>query len=69
MSLHLLQSEREDKTRGKHCMGHEDRGRIGFACMFNKNPILSPMADNTIIRGNMGGLGSLVFICEQTVFI
>ena len=37
-----------------------------FACMVGKNPQtlkLSPIADNAIIRGSIGGLGSLVYIC------
>ena len=48
----------------------EDRERICFAfisaCVVGKNPKtpkLSPMADDTMTRGGIGGLGSLVYIC------
>ena len=70
MSLHLLRSEREDAIRVKRHMAHKDQGRIVFAfdfvCMVSRNPKtnkLSPMADNIIKRGGLGGLGSLVYIC------
>ena len=54
MSLHLLQSEYEDKTHIKHCMAHEDHGHSGFACVVGKNQTtskLSPMADDAITEG------------------
>ena len=70
MSLHLLQSEREDETRKTSRMACEDHGRIGFMsvfeCMVGKNlktPKLSSMVDNAITRGGIGGLGSLMYIC------
>ena len=34
MLLHLLGSEREDKTRLKRGTARENRGRIGFAFVF-----------------------------------
>ena len=50
-------------------MPHKDRGRICikfiFACVVGNNPKtpnLSPMADNPIARGDIGGLGSPVYI-------
>ena len=67
--LHLLRSEREDKTRVKHRTARKDRGCIGFAfafaCVVGKNPKtpnLSPMADDAITQGGIGGLGSPVYI-------
>ena len=48
-------------------MAREDRGRIGFACMVGENPKtskLSSMADDAIHGDGMGGLGSLVYICD-----
>ena len=51
----------------------EDRERICFAFAFAfvvsknpKTPKLSPMADKAIARGGIGGLGSLLYICEYT---
>ena len=41
-----------------------------FACVVGKNPQtpkLSPMADDTITWGSIGGLGSLVYICGLSV--
>ena len=70
MSRHLPRSECEDKTHVKCCMARKDRERIGFAfvfvCVVGKNPKtpkLSPIADDAITRGGIGGLGSLVYIC------
>ena len=47
----------------------KDRERIccafAFVCVIGKNlktPKLSPMADDAITRGGIGGLGSLVYI-------
>ena len=40
--------------------------KLVFACVVGKNqktPKLSPMADDAITRGGIGGLGSLVYIC------
>ena len=72
VSLHLLRSQGEDKTFVKHCLAHEDSGRLGFAfvfvCMGGKNPKtlkLSPRADDAITQGGIGGLGFLVYICEK----
>ena len=59
----------------KHCMVHEDCGRIGFALLFKsvigenlKTPKLSPMVYDAITWG-IGGLGSLVYIylCEDVM--
>ena len=59
MSLHLLQSEREDKTHIKR--------RMAVFCVRGRqkpeDPKLSPMADDVITRGGTGDLGSLVYIC------
>ena len=46
-------------------MACEDLGRICFACVVGKNPQtpnLTPMADDAITRGSIGGLGSPVYI-------
>ena len=62
MSLYLLQSECEDKIRLNRCMAHEDHARNGFVfvCVVginaNSSPKLSPMADNTIRRGDISGV-------------
>ena len=71
MSLHLLRCKREYKTCVKRCMAHGDRGRIGFvfafACVVSKNlktPKLSSMDDNAISWVGIGGVGSLVYICD-----
>ena len=60
MSLHLPQSEREDKKCVKRSMVCEDGERIDFAfvvvCMVGKNPKtpkLSPMTDYAITRGGI----------------
>ena len=60
---------REDKTRMKCCVAHEDRERICFAFAFvyviGKNPKtfkLSPMADNAITQDVIGSLVSLVYV-------
>ena len=53
-------------------MTREDCERICFAfsvvCVGGKNlktPKLSPMADDAITQGCIGGLGSLVYICDS----
>ena len=73
LSLDLLWAEREGKTRVKCHMTHKDCARIGFAFCFcvrgrqnPEDPILSPMADDVITQGDIGGLGSLVYICEDS---
>ena len=73
-SLYLLRSEYEDKIGVKHRMTCKDRDRIGFAfvfaCMVGKilnTPKLSLMADKAIIRNNIGGLGSLVYIWGKVI--
>ena len=71
---HVLQYEREDNlTRVKRCTARDDRGRIcfafTFACVVDKNPKtpkLSPIADDTITRGNIGSPVSLVYSCGIT---
>ena len=70
MSLHLLWSEREDKTSIKRCTAREDHERIGFGFVFAwvvsknpKTPKLSPMGDDAITQCGIGGLVSLVYIC------
>ena len=53
-------------------MAPEDRGRICFAyvfaCVIDKpqRPPMSPMADDVITQGGIGGLKSLVYICGAT---
>ena len=40
-----------------------------FACVVGKipkTPKLSPMADDAITQGGIGGLGSLVYICDYS---
>ena len=49
-------------------MTQEDRERIGFvlrawSVKSRRPPKLNPMADEAITRSNVGGLGSLVYIC------
>ena len=52
-------------------MGPKDREGICFAYIFAcggqkpEDPKLSPMADDIITQGGIGGLGSLVYICGQ----
>ena len=46
-------------------MVRKDHGCIGFAFVVGKNPKtpnLSPMADNTLTRGRIGGLRSPVYM-------
>ena len=71
MSLQLLLSEREDKTCFKCHMAREDVCMHWFCFCFcvhgrqnPKTPKLSPMADDSITQGSIGGLGSLVYICD-----
>ena len=69
MSLHLLQSEHEDKTSVQCRMMPNNHGHILFSFVVRKNlktSKLSPMADNAITRGCIGGLRSLVYICGAT---
>ena len=64
MSLHLLQSECEDKTCVKRCMACEDSAFVFvWAVGKNRRPKLRPIADDAIICVGIGGLGSLVYIC------
>ena len=71
--LHLLWSEREDKTHIKCRTAREDGGRISFAFLFAcvvsrnpKTPNFSPMADDTITLGGrpIQGLGFPLYICS-----
>ena len=64
--LHVLRSEHE---HAKHQISREDHENICFAFVFAcvgvknpKTPKLSPMAENSITWGGIGGLGSLVYI-------
>ena len=69
MSLHWLQSEREEKTCVKCHMGHEDHDHIGFDFVFAWVDSKTPKTPNwapwltTSLQGGMGGLGFLVYIC------
>ena len=65
MSVHLLQSECEDKTHVKPHMACKDCGRIGFACFCmhsRQRPQFEPMTDDTITQGGIGGLKSCIYI-------
>ena len=74
MSLHLLQSEHEDKTRIRQHMATKIVD-TSVSCLFLrvwsaknlKTPKLSPVAEDTITRGSIGGLGSLVYICGSII--
>ena len=68
--LQVPWSEREVKQVQKRCTSGKDHEHICFAfifvCVVGKNlksPKLSPMADDAITRGGIGGLVSLVHIC------
>ena len=64
--MYCTQSMKSNKRK----IAREDCERIClsfiFACVVGKNPKtpkLSPMTDNAITRGGIGGLESLVYIC------
>ena len=62
MLLHVLRSNKR--------MVRKDHKGVCFTFIFvcvvgqkTKTPKLSPMADDTITQGGIGGQGSLVYIC------
>ena len=67
MSSNRLRSECEDINATWHAK-FVDALVLRLLCMREnlKTPKLSPMADNAIIRGGIGSLGSLVYIYGTT---
>ena len=75
--LHVLRSEPGSEREDNHASKAARRAKIvsefvlrkpPFACVVGKNlktPKLNPMADDSITRGGIGSLVSLVYICDH----